>query len=334
MPPLLSFNLFIYKRQHHLCLFLELYSNPFSLHTPRVWRRRILPSIISLRRVKEDRSKQAKVHSTTDKSNGSKSKNQSHRESSSSSNGGPIEIPNAPPVPIKNIAATRIQAAFRAYMARKMLCHQPSKNETLCHPMGTVRFQGFIQDQNVREQASTALNYIHSWSRIQDQIRARRLHMVTEGRIRQKKLENQLKLEAKLHELEVEWCGGSETMEEILSRLQQREEATIKRERTMAYAFSHQWRANSSQYLGQASYNLGKENWGWSWMERWIAARPWEIRVHVHSPESKKVQTKQSKLYKIGNQPEKKLSVSFKPALSNGKGTTKVKNLVYPAAEK
>lgn len=297
-------------------------------------------SIISLRRVKKDRSKQAKVHSTTDKSNGSKSKNQSHTESSSSSNGGPNEIPNAPPVPIKNIAATRIQAAFRAYMvrkmlqARKMLCHQPSKNETLCHPMGTVRFQGFIQDQNVREQASTALNYIHSWSRIQDQIRARRLHMVTEGRIRQKKLENQLKLEAKLHELEVEWCGGSETMEEILSRLQQREEAAIKRERTMAYAFSHQWRANSSQYLGQASYNLGKENWGWSWMERWIAARPWEIRVHVHSPESKKVQTKQSKLYKMGNQPEKKLTVSFKPALSNGKGTTKVKNLVYPAAEK
>lgn len=69
-------------------------------------------------------------------------------------------------------------------------------------------------------------------------------------------------------------------------------------------------------------------------MERWIAARPWEIRVHVHSPESKKVQTKQSKLYKMGNQPEKKLTVSFKPALSNGKGTTKVKNLVYPAAEK
>ena len=29
-------------------------------------------------------------------------------------------------------------------------------------------------------------------------------------------------------------------MEEILSRLQQREEAAIKRERTMAYAFSHQ----------------------------------------------------------------------------------------------
>ena len=38
----------------------------------------------------------------------------------------------------------------------------------------------------------------------------------------------------------VEWCGGSDTMEEILSRIQQREEAAVKRERAMAYAFSHQ----------------------------------------------------------------------------------------------
>lgn len=38
----------------------------------------------------------------------------------------------------------------------------------------------------------------------------------------------------------MDWCGGPETMEEILSRIQQREEATVKRERAMAYAFSHQ----------------------------------------------------------------------------------------------
>lgn len=39
---------------------------------------------------------------------------------------------------------------------------------------------------------------------------------------------------------QVEWSGGPETMEEILSRIQQREEAATKRERAMAYAFSHQ----------------------------------------------------------------------------------------------
>lgn len=39
---------------------------------------------------------------------------------------------------------------------------------------------------------------------------------------------------------QVEWCGGAETMDEILGRIYQREEAAVKRERAMAYAFSHQ----------------------------------------------------------------------------------------------
>ena len=38
----------------------------------------------------------------------------------------------------------------------------------------------------------------------------------------------------------MEWCGGPEAMEEILARVYQREEASVKRERAMAYAFSHQ----------------------------------------------------------------------------------------------
>ncbi|KAL0305667.1 UNVERIFIED_CONTAM: protein IQ-DOMAIN 1 [Sesamum radiatum] len=97
-----------------------------------------------------------------------------------------------------------------------------------------------VQRDSVMKQASTTLSRLHSWSRIQAQIRARRVHMVLEGRLRQKKLENQLKLEAKLHDLEVEWSGGSETIDEALARIHQREAAAVKRERAMAYAFSHQ----------------------------------------------------------------------------------------------
>ena len=68
---------------------------------------------------------------------------------------------------------------------------------------GSVRFRELVEDHTVKGQAVSALNHIHSWSRIQDQIRGRRLCMVKEARIRQKKLEHQLKLEAKLHEIEV-----------------------------------------------------------------------------------------------------------------------------------
>ncbi|CAA7028434.1 unnamed protein product [Microthlaspi erraticum] len=200
------------------------------------------------------------------------------------------------------VAVIRIQKAFRAHKARKRLCSLKSAR----------RFNSLVQGHTVRNQTWTALNVMHSWCDIQTQIRERRLYMVTQGRLQHKRLENRLKLEVKLQELEVEWCGGSETMEEILARIQQREEATVKRERAMAYAFSHQWRANATQYLGQASFNLDKENWGWSWKERWVAARPWEIRTQAHVTKPVKPATKPEK-----SAPNVKTSV--KPGLSKSK---------------
>ncbi|XP_061349650.1 protein IQ-DOMAIN 10-like [Gastrolobium bilobum] len=272
--------------------------------------------IIKLKKRKEDKSKQDKVQSTAEKSNeSSNSKQTTHEEYNSNPNESLMMDRTVPSRMIDDIAATRIQNAFRSFMARR----------TLNHLRGAVKFEALIQDHLAREQTATALSYIHSWSRIQDQIRTRRICMITEARIKQKKLENQLKLEAKINELEVEWCSGSETMEEILSRIHQREEAAIKRERAMAYAFSHQWRPNCSQYFGQASYSLGKESWGWSWTERWVAARPWEVRALVQSPKTKKLngQQQKTKADKM-NHSESKMPLA-KPAVSNGKETGKGK---------
>ncbi|XP_076923519.1 protein IQ-DOMAIN 10-like [Bidens hawaiensis] len=139
--------------------------------------------------------------------------------------------------------------------------------------------KALIEANAFNNQASSALDRIHFWSKIQLEVRTRRLCMVKESRLKQKSLQNKLKTESKIHELEAEWCGGTESMEVIVSRIQQREEATNKRERAMAYAFSHQWRASSNRYFGQAYYDISKESWGWSWMERWIAVCPWETRV-------------------------------------------------------
>ncbi|KAI4321826.1 hypothetical protein MLD38_035160 [Melastoma candidum] len=169
---------------------------------------------------------------------------------------------------IEDVAAVRIQAAVRAFLAKKRSRHEKCAE----------KFHGLTRGPSVREQATSTLCYLHEWSRIQSEIRARRVHMVTEARLKQKKLENQLKFEAKLHKLEVEWCGGPGTLEEILAKLYQREEAASKRERALAYAFAHQWRADSGNYLGRTSYYLDKDL-GWSWMERWLAVRPWEVRV-------------------------------------------------------
>lgn len=60
-----------------------------------------------------------------------------------------------------------------------------------------------IQGPSVKKQASTTLSALHSWNRIQAEVRACRVRMVIEGRLKQKKLVNQLKLEEKLHNLQV-----------------------------------------------------------------------------------------------------------------------------------
>ncbi|KAL5729962.1 IQ-domain [Ranunculus cassubicifolius] len=265
-------------------------------------------TIISLKKAKKDKIKQDKVSSATEKSNGHKGVSLQELSDGTSN-------PGLNGKPVEDIAAIRIQTAFRAYKARKYLRRLK----------GVVRFKVLSERESVTKQASTALNYIHSWSKIQTQIRVRRQCMVTEGRIKQKKLENQLKLEAKLHDLEVDWCGGTETMEEVLARIQQREDAAVKRERAMAYAFSHQWRANANGNQGKAGYELGNANWGWSWTERWIAARPWENRLpfQAQSISPAKDQTKQaSKIGKQKSPPAIKLPLSMKP---NGKTVVKVK---------
>ncbi|KAL1289112.1 hypothetical protein HN51_057905 [Arachis hypogaea] len=276
------------------------------------------------RKSKERKPKKGKGTLASAKLSALNSNDCTRRDSSDLANGAKAENIGS----VETIAATRIQTAFRAYKARKALRRLK----------GITKLQIVTQSYSVKKQANTAITYLHSWSKIQTEIRARRICMVTEDRIRRKKLESQLKLEAKLHDLEVEWCSGSETMEEVVGRIHQREEAAVKRERAMAYAFSHQWRANCSQSQGLGNCELGKANWGWSWKARWIAARPWESRVTTVSSDAKKAQNKKDKKTSTPKTPvlAKPASTNPKgtPPLANAKGSAKARRLSYPTTEK
>ncbi|WOL02104.1 protein IQ-DOMAIN 1 isoform X1 [Canna indica] len=204
-------------------------------------------------------------------SNGFKSKSQSSNDSNKVLNGA-LTGSAVNGMPVEDIAAIRIQTAYRSFKARK----------TLRSLKRFQRLQTFTTRNSVQKQALNTSIHVQSWSKIQAQIRARRASMVVEGRIRQKKIDNQLKLEAKLQDLELEWNSSAETKEEIITRIQQREEAAVKRERAMAYAFSHQWRASSGMNQGPFVYELAKGNWEWSWVDKWIAAQPWETRPSAH----------------------------------------------------
>ncbi|KAL0398508.1 UNVERIFIED_CONTAM: protein IQ-DOMAIN 1 [Sesamum radiatum] len=281
-------------------------------------------NIISKKKVKEDRSEKLKRYSAPENINGYNEELGLEKEYPVLANGASVDNQGRLGLSLEDAAATQIQTAYRAYLARKAFRHM----------RGMVRLQNMVKRDSVMKQASTTLSRLHSWSRIQAQIRARRVHMVLEGRLRQKKLENQLKLEAKLHDLEVEWSGGSETIDEALARIHQREAAAVKRERAMAYAFSHQWRANSNPSFGSGNEELSKANWGWSWKDRWIAARPWESRVAA-SESPKKAQSRQpNKTTKIIISPTSKAPDMVKLISPTGKPVREARKLSYEGAQK
>ncbi|KAK1416717.1 hypothetical protein QVD17_25833 [Tagetes erecta] len=214
---------------------------------------------------------------------------------------------------------------------KKIVCNKrkkDNKSEKLeaKKSIHSVQGQALIKADAFNKQASSTLDRIHFWSKIQVELRTRRLRMVKESRLKQKKLQKQLKFESKFHELEAEWCSGTESMDTIVSKMQQKEEATNKRERAMAYAFSHQWRASSNRYFGQAYYDISKESWGWSWMERWIAVCPWESRV-VARPVIKTRKVQMKKQGKKIKHAKTKMLVTVKPKKGTGKkGTIKASN--------
>lgn len=152
-------------------------------------------TFISLKKVKEDGSKHAKGKSASArKANGSMWRYLSGKESTALAitNGSSSKRSRRRGI-TEDTAATRIQTAFRRYVARKAV-----------HRLRAIgRCRGAIAALTAEKQASSALIHIHFWNKMQAEIKARRQGMVNENRIQQKKQENRLKLEAKLQELEV-----------------------------------------------------------------------------------------------------------------------------------
>ncbi|KAK5803633.1 hypothetical protein PVK06_031281 [Gossypium arboreum] len=165
-------------------------------------------------------------------------------------------------------AATRIQTAFRGFLARRAL--RALK--------GLVRLQALVRGHAVRKQAAMTLRCMQALVRVQARVRARRVRLTLESETAQQKLQQQLADEARVKEIEEGWCDSIGSVEEIQAKLLKRQEAAAKRERAMAYALAHQWQAGSRQQSVPAGFESDKSSWGWNWLERWMAVRPWENR--------------------------------------------------------
>ncbi|XP_076942801.1 protein IQ-DOMAIN 5-like [Bidens hawaiensis] len=105
--------------------------------------------------------------------------------------------------------------------------------------------------------------------RVQARVKARRACLSLD-----QPAQPQLQNEARVREVEEGWCDSVGSVEEIQAKLIKRQEAAAKRERARAYALAHQWQARSRQQTVNSGFEPDKSNWGWNWLERWMAVRP------------------------------------------------------------
>ncbi|XP_015632402.2 protein IQ-DOMAIN 5 isoform X2 [Oryza sativa Japonica Group] len=163
-------------------------------------------------------------------------------------------------------AATVIQTVFRAFLARR--ARRALK--------GLVRLQALVRGHIVRKQAAITLRCMQALVRVQARVRARRVRIALESQTDQQAILQEKINETHVREIEDGWCDSIGSVEDIQAKLLKRQEAAAKRERAMAYALTHQWQAR--QHAAITAFQPDKNSWGWNWLERWMAVRPWESR--------------------------------------------------------
>ncbi|PIN11151.1 hypothetical protein CDL12_16258 [Handroanthus impetiginosus] len=194
----------------------------------------------------------------------------------------------------EEIAAVKIQTAFRGYLARRALGAL----------RGLVRLKSLVRGQSVRRQSASTLKCMQTLARIQSEVRARRIRLSEETSAVQRQMQQQheKELQKPLVSNAENWDDSTHSKEKIDANLQQRREAAMRRERALAYAYSHQQTfRNSSTSRNQMFTDPNNPGWGWSWLEQWMANRTLlenmnnavdkEPTVNDHSRSSPKIQS-------------------------------------------
>ncbi|KAL1535393.1 Protein of unknown function (DUF4005) [Salvia divinorum] len=179
-------------------------------------------------------------------------------------------------------SATMIQAAFRGYLARR----------SFRALRGLVRLQGVVRSTNAQRQTINAMKQMQLLVRIQTQIQSRRVQMLENQAIQHdnKEMESNTLSKWTLSQLHEggdsdDWDDSMLTKEEIEERLRKKIEAVMKRERAMAYAYSHQsWKAHPRLSQGAQDIRSTGLPWWWNWLDRQLPPAPAATKDVVVTP--------------------------------------------------
>ncbi|MCO5592823.1 hypothetical protein L7F22_046826 [Adiantum nelumboides] len=73
------------------------------------------------------------------------------------------------------------------------------------------------------------------------------------------------------------WDGSVHSADEVQAKLHFKEEAMARRERALAYAYSHQlWKSGAIPESLLPAVEHGNGHWDWNWLEKWMAGRSWD----------------------------------------------------------
>ncbi|GJZ63437.1 protein IQ-DOMAIN 1 isoform X1 [Tanacetum coccineum] len=150
---------------------------------------------------------------------------------------------------LEHKAAAVIQTAFRSFMARRRI-EMPKPVGIGDHDQESIATSIEVQTGNsVVEAIEVSESFTH---RVQQHHKGTRVQTL---------------------KLKEEWDDSTLSSNISKMRIQHRLEASTRRERALAYAFSQQLRICSKKKQNVRSGNDSEANMSWSWLERWMATR-------------------------------------------------------------